>query len=136
MNSTPLNRNSDHDPLPQINLQEYGDPELFVEECKSKGGIDRNFSISVGLNENTFKSSLSTDLRMFDSLETKDNIRQPEIISSVDLLDMNYDTKVHTIDYLKSLMDDRLLVMHLFCLQLRYKSVTQKLRRQKRKRGN
>jgi hypothetical protein len=38
---------------------------------------------------------------MFDPLETKGNIQQPEIISSVDLLDMNYDTKVHTIDYLK-----------------------------------
>ena len=106
MNSTPLNRNSDHDPLPQINLQEYGDPELFVEECKSKGGIDSNSSISAGLNENTFKSSLSTDLRMFDPLETKGNIQQPEIISSVDLLDMNYDTKVHTIDYMKSPIDD------------------------------
>ena len=106
MNSTPLNRNSDHDPLPQINLQEYGDPELFVEEYKSKGGIDSNSSISVGLNENTFKSSISTDLRMFDPLETKGNIQQPEIISSVDLLDMNYDTKVHTIDYMKSQIDD------------------------------
>lgn len=106
MNSTPLNRNSDHDPLPQINLQEYGDPELFVEECKSKGGIDSNSSISAGLNENTFKSSLSTDLRMFDPLETKGNIQQPEIISSVDLLDMNNDTNVHTIDCLKSPIDD------------------------------
>ena len=106
MNSTLLNRISNHDPLPQINLQEYGDPELFVEECKSKGGIDSNSSISAGLNENTFKSSLSTDLRMFDPLETKGNIQQPEIISSVDLLDMNYDTKVHTIDYLKSPIDD------------------------------
>ena len=75
-------------------------------ECKSKGRIDSNFSISVGLNENTFKSSLSTDLRMFDPLETKGNIQQPEIISSVDLLDMNNDTKVHTIDYLKSPIDD------------------------------
>ena len=61
-------------------------------ECKSKGGIDSNSSISVGLNENTFKSSLSTDLRMLDPLETKGNIQQPEIISSVDLLDMNNDT--------------------------------------------
>lgn len=75
-------------------------------ECKSKGGIDSNSSISVGLNENTFKSSLSTDLRMLDPLETKGNIQQPEIISSVDLLDMNNDTKVHTIDYLKSPIDD------------------------------
>lgn len=106
MNYTPFNRNSDHDPLPQIYLQEYGDPALFVEECKSKGGIDTKSSISVGLNENTFKSSLSTDLRMFDPLEAKGNIQQPEIISSVDLLDMNNDTKVHTIDYLKSPIDD------------------------------
>lgn len=106
MNSIPLNRNSDHDPLPQINLQGYRDPELFVEECKSKGGIDSNSSISVGLNENTFKSSLSTDLRIFDPLETKVNIQQPEIISSVDILDMNYETKVHTIDYLQSPIDD------------------------------
>jgi hypothetical protein len=53
---------------PVINLQEYGDPELFVEEYKSKGGIDSNSSISVGLNENTFKSSISTDLRMFDRI--------------------------------------------------------------------
>jgi hypothetical protein len=35
---------------------------------------------------------------MLDPLETKGNIQQPEIISSVDLLDMNNDTKVHTID--------------------------------------
>jgi hypothetical protein len=42
---------------------------------------------------------------MFDPLETKGNIQQPEIISSVDLLDMNNDTKVHTIDYLKSPID-------------------------------
>ena len=43
---------------------------------------------------------------MFDPLETKGNIQQPEIISSVGLLDMNNDTKVHTIDYLKSPIDD------------------------------
>jgi len=43
---------------------------------------------------------------MFYPLETKGNIQQPEMISSVDLLDMNCDTKVHTIDYLKLQIDD------------------------------
>ena len=35
MNSTLLNRISNHDPLPQINLQEYGDPKLF-ENAESR----------------------------------------------------------------------------------------------------